>query len=303
MAAAAVLAFLAIALTPAGELRPPLALATDDEGFDSPRYEAAFYPVERPAGLAVGPGGEVYVVDSALGRVNVFRADGTLLDTVGTPAVETNARPGQLVAPLGVAVDDAGRLYVSDTAARSISVFDGEGRFLRLFAAGQLAERIPGTLFHDRGRLFVADLASHQVLAFDMAGRLQGAFGASGADGQSTLRYPSGVWVDRAGSVFVSDAHGNRVVQFSADGTLARVIAAPLSSPRGLTGDTSGRIYVASALDHRVVALDPDGSVAFTLELAGERALGFPTGLAVRGELLFATDRAAQAVHAWQLPR
>ena len=81
----------------------------------------------RPAGLAYSTARrELYVVDSAAHELCVFAPDGRFLRTIGGPGVDV----GQFNFPTHVCVDDAGRLFVTDSLNFRVQAFDADGRYL-----------------------------------------------------------------------------------------------------------------------------------------------------------------------------
>ncbi len=76
-----------------------------------------------PVGVALGAQGEVLVSDAELGLVVRLAADGNPVGTIGA---------GLLRRPTGIARDaTSGRLYVADTQAHDVKVFDGSGALVR----------------------------------------------------------------------------------------------------------------------------------------------------------------------------
>jgi hypothetical protein len=82
--------------------------------------------LHRPIGVAVGPGPEVYVADSARHRVEVFTPEGEHLRSLGGPGREA------LLHPSSLAMGPNRTLYVVDQAA---------GEVLRLTLRGTLVSR------------------------------------------------------------------------------------------------------------------------------------------------------------------
>ena len=90
-----------------------------------------------PRGVALGPNGEVHVVDSGNGHVHVYSAEGQLLRVYGSFGTEL----GQFSAPRSVAVDRLGQAWVADPVGGFVTRFDPSGapvdRHLPVFADGR----------------------------------------------------------------------------------------------------------------------------------------------------------------------
>lgn len=84
----------------------------------------------RPADLAFGPGGEVYVADGyGNSRVVKFSKDGKYLMAWGKPGTG----PSEFNTVHSVAVDSKGTVYVSDRENNRIQIFDPNGKLLRMW--------------------------------------------------------------------------------------------------------------------------------------------------------------------------
>jgi DNA-binding beta-propeller fold protein YncE len=114
--------------------------------------------------------GEVLVSDSANARVQVFNSDyeyDSLLELAA-------ADGGPLSAPLGLAVDFRGRLYVADSGNRRVVVFDSSDEALFRFGAdGSLGVEFslstgPSGVALDptTGYLYVSDPGDSRVVVF-----------------------------------------------------------------------------------------------------------------------------------------
>jgi sugar lactone lactonase YvrE len=85
--------------------------------------------------------------------------------------------------------------------------------------------------------------------------------GFAGDGGTATaaqLNTPSGVAVDRQGSLFIVDSFNRRIRKVTPDGVIATVLgegsAAPVSlrTPAGITIDRAGTLYIADPFAQRV---------------------------------------------------
>ena len=83
----------------------------------------------HPTNIAIGPDGDVYVVETGNFRVQRFTADGLHVRFYG----EQGNTPGTFARPKGLAVDRAGRVYVGDAAIQNVQIFEPDGRLLMDF--------------------------------------------------------------------------------------------------------------------------------------------------------------------------
>ena len=83
----------------------------------------------HPTNIAIGPAGDVYVVETNNFRVQRFSAEGKSLQLIG----QVGDKPGSFARPKGIAIDREGRLYVGDAAFQNVQVFDRDGGLLMAF--------------------------------------------------------------------------------------------------------------------------------------------------------------------------
>ncbi|MGW6771380.1 NHL domain-containing protein [Streptomyces sp. NPDC055037] len=210
---------------------------TSTKGFSGDGGPATAARLNRPFGVVVDSAGVVYIADADNHRIRMVTADGTISTVAGTASAGSKGDGGpavsaQLNRPHGVAVDDAGDLYISDTSNH---------RVRRVTVDGTIST---------------------------VAGTSAGGFG--GDDGPATsaqLKTPVDVVVDSAGTLYISDADNHRVRKVTTDGTISTVVgtgtagfggddgppaSAQLSSPFGLAVDCVDTLYIADHVNHRV---------------------------------------------------
>ncbi len=133
-------------------------------------------------------------------------------------------------APTGVAVDEAGNVFIATNSIVQVLGPVQVPPALGLGGANTLA-------LDGNDDVFIADPANNRVL--EVAGK---------TEAQTTvgtgLSSPSGVAVDGAGDVFIADSGNNRVVEISPLGIQTTVPASGLNFPYGVAVDATGDVYI-----------------------------------------------------------
>jgi len=134
---------------------------------------------------AVASQDQIYVADLQKHNVHVFdKKTRNLLFDIPHSEDATN-RIRELFTPTNLAVDSKGRLYVADSGAFRVQVYDVDGTYLRSVgemgdALGQFA-RVKGVAVDRDNRLYAVDAMSKVVQIFDEQGRLLTWFGEPGS--------------------------------------------------------------------------------------------------------------------------
>lgn len=214
-------------------------------------------PFASPIGVAPGPGGSLHISDSTQGLVFRYEGDGKWADPLGVG--------GELQRPTGLAWDGAaGLLYVVETAAHRISVFDGSGHRIRTIGSrgdgpGQFNFPVAAAV-GPGGRLFVSDSLNFRVQILSPDGEYLGAFGRPGAS-PGDMDKSKGIAVDGDGHVYLADALHDVVQVFDDTGRLLTVIGGTGREPgqfwlpAGLFIDGEDRILVADSANGRIQIL------------------------------------------------
>ena len=134
----------------------------------------------NPVGIALF-GDRLYITDFKLAAVRVLdRNTGSEIMQIGSRGGED----GQFIGPLGVAVDRAGNIFVSDTLKCRVQKFSPDGTLLSAF--GTTGNR-PGQFVRPKymavgsdDQLHVVDAAFNNVQVFDPQGNVVGYYGGSG---------------------------------------------------------------------------------------------------------------------------
>ncbi|HVG73000.1 MAG TPA: SMP-30/gluconolactonase/LRE family protein [Vicinamibacterales bacterium] len=102
----------------------------------------------QPNGLGFAPNGDIYVSDGyGNSRVVHFTSDGKFVRLIGG---KKGSAPGELQVPHGVAIDPQGRIVIADSDNKRLSIFDKDGKFVKVIAApsrGGVAATADGTIY------------------------------------------------------------------------------------------------------------------------------------------------------------
>ena len=211
-------------------------------------------PLPSPVGLAVGPGGSIYVADSMLAAVFAIDPRSTVARRV--PLREP------LGQPTGLAFDPASqRLFVVDTADHRVKVFEKNGSLAFSFGGrgdGDGEFNYPTHLWRDgEGRLLVTDSLNFRIQVFDGSGGFLGKFGRNG-NGAGEFARPKGVAADRFGHVYVVDALFHAVQVFDSAGQLLLRFGSQGREPgefwlpSGVCFAGGDTLYVADSYNQRI---------------------------------------------------
>jgi len=200
-----------------GKMGTPVNLAVDADGTryvaDTGRNQVLIFGADdsflgvlgdddsmRPTAVALAAN-RIYVADLKNHCVRVYdKAGRKMLFTVPRqPEAEEEKEPGKLFMPVNLALDQGGRLYVSDLAACRLQIYDAEGKHLRSLGSrgdlpGQFA-RPKGLPVDREGRIFVVDAATQVCQILDAEGKLLLFFGEPEGS-EAPLSLPAGISVD-----------------------------------------------------------------------------------------------------------
>ena len=224
--------------------------------------------LNSPSQIAVDPTGNLFVADSYYNLVRKIDANSGIITVVagggnnpgndgfgdGGPALGCN-----LAEPSGVAVDNAGNLYIADTGNNMVRIVNSAG-VVNAFAGNG-----------------VAGLSGDWQVAT-----------------QATLRSPNGLGFDAAGSLYIADTNNNVVRKIDAASGIISTVAGHgtvglngqtfsnsiLYSPMSIAADVAGSLYIADYGNNVVLKLN-SSAVPLSFPTVAIRASSAPQSLAV----------------------
>jgi sugar lactone lactonase YvrE len=256
--------------------------------------------LQSPFDVAVDGSGNLFVAEAYGNRIRKISASGDVSTVAGTgtqgfsgddgPAVDA-----QLFVPTGVAVDNAGNLYIDDYGNARVRKVSPDGTITTVAGGGKSREDSVratdaqllyalGVALDNQGNLYIAEeYAGIRKVSPD--GTITTAAGggkdwniADGVSANSVILLPIAVAVDGSGNLSIADWQFNtRVRRVSAAGILTTVAgngqyccfsgdggpaaSAQFSDPSSVALDASGNIYIADARNGRIRKVSPDGTI------------------------------------------
>ncbi len=236
--------------------------------------------LNNPTNIALDSKGNLYIADSDNSVIRMVSTDGTINTVAGLVCSESQTTlcgPGylgdggqatvaQLNVPLGVAVDNAGNIYIADTGNNVLRKVTTDG-VINTIATNLRLQHPAGLAMDSAGNLYIADTNNNRIMKLAPSGaislvagnNLAGFSGDGGPATKAELSFPTGVAVDGAGSVYIADKTNSRIRKVTngvintiagvgtavywGDGGLA--VDAGLAFPSSVAVDKAGNVYVA----------------------------------------------------------
>jgi sugar lactone lactonase YvrE len=236
--------------------------------------------------IAIDTSNNIYVADTGNRRIRKVTFVGTVTTLAGSGGSNLVNGPSATAQfnPVGVYVDSAGLVYITDRTNNTIRLIYPDGYVTSIAgsgtygfldgSAGIARFALPRGLVGDSsGNIYVADQGNNRLRKIALS-RTVATFAGTGVSGttngaaaSATFNVPIGIAVDGA-SVYVADFNphdirkisGGQVTTYagssynagSADGT-----SATFNYPRALTTDSAGNVYVADDGNYRVRKISP----------------------------------------------
>lgn len=249
-------------ITTAGIISTFAGNVNEGAGISGDTGTAVTAQLDFPGGLALDSQNNLYIADTANNKIRIVSsASGNEINTFagnlfadyagdGGPAIDA-----ELNNPEGVAVDGAGNVYIADTSNNRIRMVTPDGN-IHTVAGNGIAGRSgdggnaldaelntpEGVAVDAAGNIYIADTFNQRIRMVLTNGKIFTIAGGAGTgytgDGggalSATFTFPSDVFVDAQGNVYVTDS-GNYVIrEMSPVSAVPAGPGAPAISPGGV---------------------------------------------------------------------
>ncbi len=284
-----------------------------------------------PIQIVITKQDEIFVTDLNNSRVQWFNTDGKHQGGFDLP-LDKPPRKSCIIG--GMAIDDAGQIYLSFMVQHKMAVYSSKGELIREWGKSGKGDgefnQPGGIVLYPDGTVYVADQCNHRVQQFTKAGKFLRKWGEHGSEpGQfggleragSRFAGPHFLSMDSQGRLYTTEGVSGRVQQLSAEGKPLLAWGNKTDEPGGfgeynfgslkntfgpigVLVDRHDRVWVSS-LNDRVQCFSSDGKFLFGLGGAGskEGQLTHPHGMAFDShDHLYIADAGNERIQKFAVP-
>jgi DNA-binding beta-propeller fold protein YncE len=267
-------------ITPQGNVET---IAGSDEGFaDGDALQAKF---NTPSGIAIDADDNLIIADTSNHRIRKLDKKGQVTTIAGSGvAGYRDGAPGEAMfdAPVGVAVDEQGNLFVADTYNDRIRKISKDGQVSTIAGSGAagykdglaseaMFDTPCGIAVDKQGTLFIADTGNDVIRAITQRGEVTTIAGSDASEPhpETRLHEPAGLALTHDGFLFVSNQNNGRIQVITPQGEIKAFAGgstgfadgmgeeARFNGASGVAVDRQGNLYVTDSSNYLIRKITP----------------------------------------------
>ncbi len=289
---------------------------TGTGGYSGDGGPAAAAQINTPQGLAFDAAGNLYECDYYSNRIRRVNTSGVISTFAGQSGLFGEGYPAvnaEMSFIINLATDAAGNIYIADVDNHRIRMINAVTGVITTVAGCGISGQqdnfsgdggpataahlyFPNTLAFDQaGNMYICDQSNERIRKVNTSGVIT-TFAGNGTAGfvdnvpatNAEFGNPTGVAVDKAGNVYISDNNnhcirkvdattgiiktvaGNGFAGYSGDGGPAT--SAQLNHPYDVAVDGSGSLYISDGVNYCIRKVDAMGNIS---TVAGNGTAGF----------------------------
>ena len=211
--------------------------------------------LNRPYGIAVNSRGEMVITEFRGNQISLINTKGKKIRSFGSHG----DRPGQMIHPSGVAVDDVDNIYVS--SQHKLQKFTSSGELIKCVGRrgskeGEFNDPCGVTIHNNQ--VYVCDAENHRIQVFELDLNFIRFIGLQGVR-RGKFDRPLDVAFDTAGNMYVAEFGNKRLQVMDSSGQSIRIFGQEeLREPTALH-IADKYVYVSDYFQDRIVVYQTSG--------------------------------------------
>ncbi len=201
-----------------------------------------------PSGITYGPDGNVWFVETNIGKIARIAPDGTMTEF---------ALPSSGSRPLGITTGPDGNLWFTEFNANKIGMISPDGSTIMEFPLPTLNSGPEGIVAGPDGNLWFTEYSAGQIgmISPDGSTIMEFALPTSGSG-------PMEITVGPDGNLWFTEFLADQIGMISTDGSILNEFALPTpnSGPMGIAAGSDGNLWFTEFNANQVGSISPDGS-------------------------------------------
>jgi len=183
-------------------------------------------------------------------------------------------------------------ILFTDSKVQKVFKFSSGSKQLQILNDTLILQQPTGIAYYpEKKEIWVVETKAHRISVLNEKGELIKRIGKRG-NAPGEFNYPTHIWIDRIGNVYVTDAMNFRIQVLNSNGEAISIFGKAgdstgfFASPKGVATDSFGNIYVVDALFHVVQVFDIKGTFLYKFGNQGHGNAEFwmPSGIFIDGQ-------------------